>query len=70
MRKSKKTAEHKKVEQQLSADSDELQLKDECNSEWVEAWRDATKHQTDLEVYFFKQDIQETKLIGTHSKKR
>jgi hypothetical protein len=32
-------------------DSDELQLLDECNSEWVEAWKAAAKQLTELEVH-------------------
>ena len=69
-RKSKKFAEHKKIKRQFQADSDELQLLDECNTEWAEAWKDAAKQETELEVHVLRQEIEETKLVGTYTKKK
>lgn len=48
----------KKAEQLEIVDQDELQLRDELNTEWVEAWKRASG-----EVYF-AQDLQTGKIIA------
>ncbi|MGD0405029.1 MAG: hypothetical protein ABSB10_00045 [Candidatus Bathyarchaeia archaeon] len=64
-RKSKKYVEHEIVGQPFSVDSDELQLSDECNSEWVDAWKAAAKQTIEFELNVIAQTRQEKKLVGT-----
>jgi hypothetical protein len=61
-RKPKKFARKITVEQQCSEDPDELQLLDECNSEWAEAWKAVAKRINDLEVFTLEPVEQQKKL--------
>lgn len=61
-RKPKKFAKNMTVEPQYSEDPDELQLLDECNSEWAEAWKALAKRPTDLEVFTLEPVEQQKKL--------
>lgn len=51
-------------------DSDESQLLDELNSEWVDSWKAAAKQKKKMEVPVARQAIRETKLVGADKKSR
>ena len=53
------------VGKQLSVDSDELQLLDECNYEWVDAWKAAAEQMTELELHVIEKPITQTMLVET-----
>ncbi len=55
------------VEERYSADSDELQLLDECNSEWVDAWKNAAKQLIELSMHIFARSGQQKMLARTKS---
>jgi hypothetical protein len=61
-RKPKKFGKNITVEHQYSEDPDELQLLDECNSEWAEAWKAVAKRPTDLDVFTLEPVEQQKKL--------
>jgi hypothetical protein len=44
-------------------DCDELQLSDERDSEWVEAWKEAAKQLSELMVTVFAPPEQERRLV-------
>jgi hypothetical protein len=62
-RKPKKSAKNIKGEQQFSEDPDELQLLDECNSKWAEAWKAAAERLAELDVFVFEPGEQDEKLV-------
>jgi hypothetical protein len=65
MDESKKFADNKIIGKQLSVDSDELQLLDECNHEWVDAWKAAAEQMTELELHVIEEPITQTMLVET-----
>jgi hypothetical protein len=69
MRKPKKSAKGELIGKEPTADPDELQLFDEFNSEWVDAWKAAAEKKGELDVYVFREDIDETKLVEAPEKK-
>jgi hypothetical protein len=64
-RKPNKFAKNETVDDQFSmvSDYDELQLLDECDSEWVEAWKEAAKQLSELMVHVFAPPEQERRLV-------
>jgi hypothetical protein len=50
MNEPRKLANNEIVRKQLSVDSDELQLLDECNCEWVDAWKAAAEQMTESQT--------------------
>jgi hypothetical protein len=68
MKKVKENSKDETDADNFSIDSDQLQLLDEWNSEWVSVWK-ATSKQTELEILVATPDIQEMQLVGAPSKK-
>jgi hypothetical protein len=59
-----KKDENKEILENLPPDSDELQMLDECNSNWLNAWKSVLKKtNAEPESYFF-QVIEEEKEIA------
>jgi hypothetical protein len=56
MRKPNKSVIHVTAGPQLIEDSDELQLLDECNFQWVEAWKAAAEESTELKAQVIMPD--------------
>jgi hypothetical protein len=50
MRKPNKPVIHATPGPKLTEDPDEVQLLDECNSQWTEAWKTAAKKSTELKA--------------------
>jgi hypothetical protein len=50
MRKPKKPVIHATPIPRLIEDPDDVQLLDECNSQWAEAWKAAAKESTELKA--------------------
>ena len=65
MNKPKKFADNDIVRKQLSVDSDELQLLDECNYEWVDAWKAVAEQMTELELHVIEEPITQKMLVET-----
>ena len=65
MNEQKRITGHEIVGKQLSVDSDELQLLDECNCEWVDAWKAAAEQMTELELHVIEEPITQTMLVET-----
>ena len=64
-RKTKKIVEQEIVGQQCCVDSDEMQLLDEHNYEWVDAWKTAAKQMIEFELNVIVQTRQEKEIVGT-----
>jgi len=63
MDESKKFADNKIIGKQLTVDSDELQLLDECNYEWVAAWKVAAEQMTELKLHAIEEPIMQTMVV-------
>jgi hypothetical protein len=57
MNEPKKSEKLEVVREELIVDSDELQLLDECNREWVDAWKAAAEQMTGLELHVAEEPI-------------
>jgi hypothetical protein len=62
-RKPNKFAKQKKVAEQFFVDSDELQHLDECDSEWVEAWKVAANQLIELEAHVSQPAEKQKRLV-------
>ena len=51
------------VKRRLSEDPEDLQLQDECDHEWVEAWIAAADRVAESDVYAVRPVAQERKLV-------
>jgi len=56
MPKQNKFARHEAIWLHSTGDPDEMQLLDECDSEWVEAWKNAVKESTELKTRLISPD--------------
>jgi hypothetical protein len=69
MRKPKKFVRQVTAKQSSSEDSDEMQLFDECNSEWVDAWKGAAERLAPLDVDIILPVEQEKKLVRNEKRR-